>query len=125
VGRREDGVAGAGARDRRDQQRLPRRRGDAAADRQGVPGHEDRAWLHRVRPWWGHDHHFHLRLACPGDSPDCVAQDPLPPGDGCNELAWWFDESAQAERAEQRKAYQGRVGAKPPLPDACAAVLSR
>jgi penicillin-insensitive murein endopeptidase len=23
-----------------------------------------------VRPWWGHDYHFHVRLRCPGDSPE-------------------------------------------------------
>ena len=25
----------------------------------------DRGWLHRIRPWFGHDYHFHVRLACP------------------------------------------------------------
>ena len=25
----------------------------------------DRAWLRRIRPWWGHNYHFHVRLACP------------------------------------------------------------
>ncbi len=25
----------------------------------------DRAWLNKIRPWWGHDYHFHLRLLCP------------------------------------------------------------
>ena len=24
-----------------------------------------RAWLHKVRPFWGHQYHFHVRLACP------------------------------------------------------------
>ena len=47
----------------------------------------DRAWLSKVRPWWGHDYHFHVRIRCPADSPDCKAQDPPPAGDGCgNEL---------------------------------------
>jgi penicillin-insensitive murein endopeptidase len=41
------------------------------------------AWLHRLSPWWGHDDHFHVRLRCPADSPDCQAQPPVPPGDGC------------------------------------------
>ncbi|HET8725993.1 MAG TPA: penicillin-insensitive murein endopeptidase [Alphaproteobacteria bacterium] len=51
----------------------------------------DRSWLRVVRPWFGHDAHFHVRLACPADSPDCVAQDPPPPGDGCGaELASWI-----------------------------------
>jgi penicillin-insensitive murein endopeptidase len=41
-------------------------------------------WLKRLRPWWGHDDHFHVRLRCPGDSPDCEPQKPIPDGDGCD-----------------------------------------
>jgi penicillin-insensitive murein endopeptidase len=52
----------------------------------------ERSWLHRLRPWYGHDEHFHVRLSCPKDSPDCVAQAPVPPGDGCDaSLDWWFE----------------------------------
>ena len=25
----------------------------------------DRSWLSKIRPWWGHDYHFHIRMACP------------------------------------------------------------
>lgn len=51
----------------------------------------DHAWQSKVRPYWGHDYHFHIRIRCPGDSPDCSPQPPVPPGDGCgNELDWWF-----------------------------------
>ncbi len=32
---------------------------------------DDRAWLGKVQPWLGHDWHFHIRLDCPSDSPDC------------------------------------------------------
>lgn len=49
-----------------------------------------RDWLHLLRPWWGHDDHFHVRLHCPPDSPECEAQAPVEPGDGCDEeLADW------------------------------------
>jgi penicillin-insensitive murein endopeptidase len=79
-----------------------------------------RDWLRKVRPWWGHDDHFHVRLACPKDSPDCVAQSALPSGDGCGELAWWFDEKAQKERDEQHQKYGAKVGAAAPrLPTRC------
>lgn len=48
-------------------------------------------WLHKLRPWYGHDDHFHARLTCPTDSPACQPQAPPPPGDGCgSELDWWF-----------------------------------
>lgn len=51
----------------------------------------ERAWLGKLRPWWGHDHHFHVRLACPAGDGACVAQAPPPPGDGCDaSLRWWF-----------------------------------
>jgi len=51
----------------------------------------DRTWLQKVRPWWGHDYHFHVRILCPADSPECKPQPPAPPGDGCGkELDYWF-----------------------------------
>ena len=51
----------------------------------------DRAWLNKVRPWWGHDAHFHVRLACPPGERRCRDQEAPPPGDGCgDDLAWWL-----------------------------------
>jgi penicillin-insensitive murein endopeptidase len=79
----------------------------------------DRAWLRKIRPWFGHHDHFHVRLACPADSPDCEAQPALPPGDGCDELGWWLSPAAELERAKQAEQYQSRVGATPPLPEQC------
>lgn len=53
----------------------------------------DRAWLQKVRPWWGHNYHFHIRIACPRDSSDCKKQDAVSNGDGCGkELDYWFSE---------------------------------
>ena len=49
----------------------------------------DRSYLRNIRPWWGHHYHFHVRLSCPEGSPDCVNQDPPPPGDGCDEARQW------------------------------------
>lgn len=55
----------------------------------------DRDWLRTIRPWWGHNYHFHLRLACPAGDPDCHNQAAPPPGDGCGaDLAWWFTPEA-------------------------------
>lgn len=51
----------------------------------------DRRWLHKVRPIWGHYYHFHVRLQCPDDSPNCRHQDAPPTDDGCGkELDDWF-----------------------------------
>src|SRR6476659_4456561 len=30
-----------------------------------------RDWLAKVRPWWYHEDHFHIRLACPAESAEC------------------------------------------------------
>jgi len=54
----------------------------------------DRDWLAKVRPWWGHAEHFHVRIACPADSPECQPQPPPEASDGCgHELDFWFKES--------------------------------
>ncbi|TAK48637.1 MAG: penicillin-insensitive murein endopeptidase [Xanthobacteraceae bacterium] len=51
----------------------------------------NRGWLRKVRPYYGHDYHFHVRIGCPAGSPSCTAQDPVPAGEGCGkELDWWF-----------------------------------
>jgi penicillin-insensitive murein endopeptidase len=54
----------------------------------------DRSWLRKVRPFFGHDYHFHVRLACPAGEEACKDQDPVPPGDGCDaSLDWWFSDA--------------------------------
>jgi penicillin-insensitive murein endopeptidase len=74
-------------------------------------------WQGRLRPWWGHHDHFHVRLKCPPDSPLCVRQDP-PPDDGCGAtLAWWFSADAEATRTKKKDAEV--VEAEPTLPPAC------
>ncbi len=51
----------------------------------------DRSWLRKIRPFWGHDYHFHVRIGCQPGSSSCKPQAPTPPGDGCDKsLAWWF-----------------------------------
>ena len=79
----------------------------------------DRSWLRKLRPWFGHDAHFHVRLRCPADSPQCDQQAALPPGDGCGaDLAWWFSDEARSpfKRKDQPKA-------DPQPPAACMALL--
>ncbi len=49
----------------------------------------DRTWLRKIRPWWGHHYHFHVRLNCPQGASDCVEQAPPPPGDGCEAAESW------------------------------------
>jgi penicillin-insensitive murein endopeptidase len=53
----------------------------------------DRSWLTKVRPYYGHDYHFHVRLVCPEGEDACRDQDPVPPGEGCDgSLAYWFSD---------------------------------
>lgn len=84
----------------------------------------DRSWLRKVRPWWLHHEHFHVRLACPADSPDCQPQSPIAAGDGCSEIDWWLKPKAESERSEKRKKYRAKLGAVDGLPAACSAVLA-
>ena len=80
----------------------------------------ERSWLRKVRPWWGHDAHFHVRLRCPAGNPQCTPQPPLPAGDGCGpELAWWFTPEAAG-----RTRKKGETRPEPTPPAACTAVLN-
>ncbi len=79
----------------------------------------DRLWLRKLRPWRGHDQHFHVRLRCPDDSPKCKAQPPMSPGDGCHEAESWASAGALLEAQLQPRA---EAPVRPPLPQACAAV---
>ncbi|MEM8570101.1 MAG: penicillin-insensitive murein endopeptidase [Pseudomonadota bacterium] len=53
----------------------------------------DRDWLGKIRPWWGHNTHFHVRLNCPRGARGCVNPDPVPRGDGCDEAIWWVTDA--------------------------------
>lgn len=83
---------------------------------------DDAVWLRRVRPWWGHTTHFHVRLHCPA-SQACVDQAPLPEGDGCDRtLAWWFTrEALYPPPADPRDRKPALTLAD--LPNACRRVL--
>ncbi len=80
-------------------------------------------WLRKIRPWWGHDAHFHVRLACPSDQPACVPQAPLPAGDGCDaSLDWWFSAEAAEELAKRSKPVAPREMTLDDMPAACTGV---
>lgn len=49
----------------------------------------DRSYLRKIRPWYGHHYHFHVRLNCPKGARGCVNQNPPPRGDGCAEARDW------------------------------------
>ncbi|MCL2714696.1 MAG: penicillin-insensitive murein endopeptidase [Alphaproteobacteria bacterium] len=85
----------------------------------------DRSWLAKVRPWWGHDYHFHIRMRCPEGAAECRDQPPASSEEGCTpkDLAHWFSEGVLHPRpaAKPHKA-------RPPItlaqmPPACRIVL--
>ncbi|MEM6938980.1 MAG: penicillin-insensitive murein endopeptidase [Pseudomonadota bacterium] len=49
----------------------------------------DRSYLRKIRPWWGHHYHFHIRISCPRGARGCVNQAAPPSGDGCAEAREW------------------------------------
>lgn len=87
----------------------------------------DRRWLRKIRPWWGHHYHFHVRLACPRGAKGCVDQAPPPAGDGCAAAQTWVDDilnpPAPDPNAPKPKPKRQLVLAD--LPTQCSAVLSR
>ncbi|MBB5220287.1 penicillin-insensitive murein endopeptidase [Amaricoccus macauensis] len=83
----------------------------------------DRAWLGKIRPWWGHDDHFHVRLNCPRGAAGCVPQAAVPAGDGCKDAIWWVTEALEPPDPNAPKTQP-----KPPLtltdlPPQCTQVL--
>ena len=90
----------------------------------------DRSWLAKLRPYYGHNYHFHIRINCPRGSTTCKNQPPSRPADGTGcgaELAYWMSDVPWAKR-------KADPNAKPPkpappltlaaLPAECRAVLT-
>ncbi len=87
----------------------------------------NRDYLRKIRPWWGHHYHFHVRLNCPRGDRACQNQDPIPAGDGCADAEQWVrnilnppppDPNAPAARPRRDLVMAD-------LPQQCAKVLSR
>jgi penicillin-insensitive murein endopeptidase len=86
----------------------------------------DRSWLSKIRPWWGHDYHFHIRMRCPPGSHACEGQPSQSEGEGCKpaDLAFWFKDSVLHPKPPAKPPKP-----KPPMtlaqmPAACKAVLN-
>jgi penicillin-insensitive murein endopeptidase len=81
---------------------------------------KNRWWLAKVRPLWGHDYHFHIRMGCPNGG--CRSQPPVPGDDGCGkELTNWLKEIAKSlkpKKPERRKITMEQ------LPPECRVVLN-
>nr|WP_319248613.1 penicillin-insensitive murein endopeptidase [uncultured Celeribacter sp.] len=86
----------------------------------------DRSWLRKIRPWWGHHYHFHVRLNCPKGAANCTDQAPPPPGDGCADAQEWVNNILNPPPPDPNAT---PAKPKPPitlatLPSQCSSVLS-
>jgi penicillin-insensitive murein DD-endopeptidase len=93
-----------------------------------MQGDKHPAWMSKVRPWYGHDDHIHVRLKCPADSPNCRKQEPPHEGAACSndDFKFWFSDRVLHPEPPKPNANP----AKPPrplmladLPKACKDVL--
>lgn len=93
----------------------------------------DRAWLGKVRPWYGHYYHFHIRIKCPEGFDGCTPQPPPGNEDGCGkEVDNWLARVIPAKEPAQPAPPPVASKLKPPkpplmlaeLPKECRAVLS-
>ncbi|WP_255852993.1 penicillin-insensitive murein endopeptidase [Marinobacterium rhizophilum] len=85
----------------------------------------DNAWLRKIRPWWGHNYHFHVRLACPAGDKNCIPQQPVPQAPCGADLDWWFSDEFYAQlRGTAPPPAKPTPKPKPkPMPQQCTQVL--
>ncbi|MEM8552661.1 MAG: penicillin-insensitive murein endopeptidase [Pseudomonadota bacterium] len=82
----------------------------------------ERAWLSKIRPWYGHDAHFHVRLNCPLSARACRGQRPPPAGDGCGApLDYWFTPAPYTPDPDAKPKAELTLAR---LPERCRALLS-
>ena len=86
----------------------------------------DRSWVAKVRPMWGHDYHYHVRIACPPGEAACEAQAPVPgEGDGCDaSLAHWFSDGILHPRPSTHPPKAASPITMAQMPAACRAVAA-
>jgi len=86
----------------------------------------DRTWLRKIRPWYGHHYHFHVRMTCPPGVAGCKNQNPPPAGDGCADAQKWVDNilSPPPPDPNAPKPKPRRDIVLADLPKQCAQVLS-
>jgi penicillin-insensitive murein endopeptidase len=85
----------------------------------------DRNWLSKMRPMWGHDDHFHVRIRCPDGMAGCTAQPPPAAEDGCGkEVAAWLALVSRPEDPHAKPAPPATPLTMEKLPAECRAVLA-
>jgi penicillin-insensitive murein DD-endopeptidase len=85
----------------------------------------DRTWLSKVRPMYGHDYHFHIRIKCPAADRECESQPPPSADEGCSakDFAYWFSEPVLHPRLPSTPPKPRRPITLADLPAACRQIL--
>ncbi|MGI9372568.1 MAG: penicillin-insensitive murein endopeptidase [Hyphomicrobiales bacterium] len=97
-------------------------------------GFKDRRWLGKIRAYYGHNYHFHIRIKCPKGSVGCKDQKAAPNRDDCKEnLAYWMSNKpwgGPVKKKKTTKKKKAKKKARKPrhmtikgLPNACRTVL--
>jgi penicillin-insensitive murein DD-endopeptidase len=87
----------------------------------------DRSWLSKVRPMYGHDYHFHIRIKCPpGSGGECESQPDPTEGEGCSagDFAYWFKDSVLHPKPPKEPPKPRPPMTLAQLPAACKQVLA-
>jgi penicillin-insensitive murein endopeptidase len=84
------------------------------------------AWMDKLRPWYGHHDHIHVRLQCPADSPNCRHQPAVPLADGCaaKDLDYWFSDKVLNPQKSPTPPKPGKPLTMADMPPACKDVLA-
>lgn len=93
-------------------------------------GKTNEPWLSKVRPWWGHHYHFHIRLSCPAGAQGCVGQPAAPADNGCGkEVDSWLKRmkkpAADTDKVAKKPAKPKRPLTLADLPSDCAALVGQ
>jgi len=84
----------------------------------------NRKWLRKIRPWYGHHYHFHVRLNCPRGARGCKEQAAPPAGDGCKDAEKWVHDILNPPPPNPNyKPKKRREYVLSDLPNQCAGVL--
>jgi penicillin-insensitive murein endopeptidase len=68
-------------------------------------GFSNRSWLGKIRAYYGHNYHFHIRIKCPKGSSGCRNQKAAPRRDDCAEnLAYWMSSKPWGGSRVKKKA---------------------
>jgi penicillin-insensitive murein endopeptidase len=85
-------------------------------------------WMAKVRPWYAHHDHIHVRLACPADSPSCRGQPSVTDEEdnGCSAKALdhWFSDKVLNPPKPTTPPKPPRPLMMSDLPPACQTVLA-